>query len=314
MAHSPSICEIAPNRFAITWFGGSYEKSPDTSIWLAISDENGTWSPPKEIANGIDEKTLVRYPTWNPVITKFPDGKLVLFYKVGSSPRDWWGEYTLSEDLGKTWSKPVKLPQNFIGPVRTKPLFYNDNTVIYPSSIEETSRGGWGVRFERSNTRLQEWSFTSPQKTYTNFFLFSTGINIIQPALLQMDKEKLAALCRSRNGYIYKLESNDGGISWSTPEPTSLENPNSSIDAVKLEDSSILLANNPDKKYRNKLAIHHSANLKDWNQILILENDENSKYSAFAYPSMIISQSKEIHLVYSVNKRFIKHLVIEIES
>ena len=51
--------------------------------------ENGRWSKPIEVANGIQHKTK-RYPCWNPVL--YNSGKeILLFYKVGPSPSDMVG-------------------------------------------------------------------------------------------------------------------------------------------------------------------------------------------------------------------------------
>ena len=35
---------------------------------------------------------------------------LLLFYKVGPSPRAWWGMLTTSDDGGRSWSRPRRLP------------------------------------------------------------------------------------------------------------------------------------------------------------------------------------------------------------
>ena len=36
------------------------------------------------------------------------NGPLVLFYKVGPSPREWWGMMMTSSDAGTTWSTPKR--------------------------------------------------------------------------------------------------------------------------------------------------------------------------------------------------------------
>jgi predicted neuraminidase len=49
------------------WFGGPYERHPEVVIWMARY--NGTkWSPPVQVANGVQPDGKTRYPCWNPVL------------------------------------------------------------------------------------------------------------------------------------------------------------------------------------------------------------------------------------------------------
>ena len=61
-----STIEETPNGLIAAWFGGSREKGPDVGIWISRC-EKGSWTPPVEVANGIQHKTK-RYPCWNPVL------------------------------------------------------------------------------------------------------------------------------------------------------------------------------------------------------------------------------------------------------
>ncbi len=48
--------------------------------------------------------------------------EILLFFKVGPSPSEWWGELTISDDNGISWSPSKKLPEGIIGPVKNKPV------------------------------------------------------------------------------------------------------------------------------------------------------------------------------------------------
>ena len=104
--HASTLVETGSGILA-AWFGGSHEKNKDVGIWISHLVD-GKWSLPVEVANGIQDESL-RYPCWNPVLFQPADGPLMLFYKVGPSPREWWGELITSEDQGHTWSAPRKL-------------------------------------------------------------------------------------------------------------------------------------------------------------------------------------------------------------
>jgi len=80
------------------WFGGQHEQSPDVGIWVARYDGR-RWSEVIEVANGV-QPLGTRYPCWNPVLFQPQQGPLLLFYKVGPSPRTWWGMLTTSKDAG----------------------------------------------------------------------------------------------------------------------------------------------------------------------------------------------------------------------
>ena len=132
--HASTIVDLPGNRLLAAWFAGPHESHKEVLIYTAIH-ENGTWSQPQPVADGIINDTL-RYPTWNPVLFRTQSGKLALFYKVGPNPREWWGEYKISNDEGKTWSAAVKLPEGILGPIKNKPIQLKDGSILHPSSTE----------------------------------------------------------------------------------------------------------------------------------------------------------------------------------
>src|SRR5438093_1094290 len=143
--HASTIAETK-GRLVAAWFGGTREKNPDVGIWVS-RHEDGKWTAPVEVANGVQEGGK-RFPCWNPVLFQPSKGPLLLFYKVGPSPSRWWGLLLTSDDSGKTWSKPRRLPDNFIGPVKNKPIELADGGILHGTSDEHT---GWQVPMERSN-------------------------------------------------------------------------------------------------------------------------------------------------------------------
>ncbi len=150
--HASTIAEI-PGGMIAAWFGGQHEKNPDVGIWVSRY-KNGSWTEPIEVADGVQSDTM-RYPCWNPVLFQPESGPLMLFYKVGPDPRNWWGMLKTSEDGGKTWSKASKLGMgplgHLIGPVKNKPVQLEDGSILCPSSTEVSMKGRddeWRVHFE----------------------------------------------------------------------------------------------------------------------------------------------------------------------
>lgn len=117
--HASTIADT-PEGLVASWFGGTREKNKDVEIWVS-RHVGGKWTAPVSVANGIQYKGK-RYPTWNPVLFQVPDGNLQLYYKAGPDPRQWWGMLMHSEDNGQTWSDPVRLPEDILGPVKNKPV------------------------------------------------------------------------------------------------------------------------------------------------------------------------------------------------
>ena len=195
-----STIEQTPNGMVAAWFGGTKEKNIDVEIWF--SQKHGdTWSTPVAIANGIQADGS-RHPCWNPVLYQVPGGELILFFKVGPNPREWWGEMKTSADHGNSWSESSKLPEGMIGPVKNKPVMLSDGNLLCPSSSEHD---GWRVHFEHTADNGKTWHSTTAindGKTY----------NAIQPSVLFHPDHQLQILCRSKEGVL--LTSWSAGQRW----------------------------------------------------------------------------------------------------
>ena len=106
--HASTIEQTRSGQIVAAWFAGADEGEDDVGIWVSRL-EDGRWSRPVEVANGV-MSIQRRYPCWNPVLFQPKEGPLVLFFKVGPTPREWWGHWTVSADDGRTWARPQLLP------------------------------------------------------------------------------------------------------------------------------------------------------------------------------------------------------------
>ena len=157
--HASTIAETKSGLVA-AWFGGTAEKNPDVGIWLSRQVE-GRWTAPVEVANGLQSPEK-RYPTWNPVLFQPRSGPLLLFFKVGPNPQEWWGERMTSTDDGRSWSKAVRLPEGILGPIKNKPVQLADGTILCPTSTEDPKTDLWRVHFERTAAGGKTWRGTPP--------------------------------------------------------------------------------------------------------------------------------------------------------
>lgn len=298
--HASTIAET-PVGLVAAWFGGTEEGEQDVGIWL--SRHNGeSWSPPVEVANGMQADGK-RHTCWNPVLFQPPEGPLLLFIKVGPSPRSWWGELMTSEDSGRTWSKPAKLPEAGIGPVKNKPLLLTDGTLLCGSSTEHD---GWRVHFERTTDLGKTWRRDEVIDDTREF-------NAIQPTILAHGEARLQVLCRSREGHVVESWSDDNGRTWSGLKATSLPNPNSGIDAVTLADGRHLLVYNHTGRLslsprdREMLNVAVGDDGKRWQAALVLEKEPGE----FSYPAVIQTKDGLVHLTYTHQRLRVKHVVVD---
>tara|TARA_B100000575_G_C23109212_1_gene640549 strand:+ start:22 stop:1056 length:1035 start_codon:yes stop_codon:yes gene_type:complete len=300
--HASTIVEVEKNRFLITAFGGSKEGNKDVSIWLSKNLDNN-WLKPKIIDTGTSSDGR-DYPCWNPVLFKSRSGKLTLFYKVGPSPREWWGMYKTSSDNGKNWSSSTRLPNGILGPIKNKPIQLENGTIISPSSTEIKNEEGisWKIHVEMSHDDGANWKKIQIDQ--------KTKFDVIQPSVLIHDEGKLQLLCRSRNNSLMQAYSNDNGLKWGKVTRTKLPNPNSGTDAITLKNGYHLLVYNPLKNGgddRKKLSVAVSKNGIDWEDQIILEEKKGFEFS---YPAVIESLDGKIHISYTYDRKNIKHVIL----
>jgi predicted neuraminidase len=296
--HASTIAETKSGLVA-AWFGGTAERHPDVCIYLSRY-VHGRWTPPAEVANGLGFATN-RFPCWNPVLFQPEHGPLLLFYKVGPKPAEWWGMMMTSDDDGKTWSAPRRLPDGILGPIKNKPVQLTNGDLLCPSSTE--GAGGWRVHFERTGDLGRTWQSTPPVND-------GKEIGAIQPSILFHPDGRLQALGRTRQGKIFEIWSDDGGRTWGKMTLTGLPNPNSGTDAVTLRDGRQLLVynHNAKPKGRSPLNVAVSRDGENWQAALVLENEPGKQFS---YPAVIQTHDGLIHITYTWKRERIKHAVVD---
>jgi predicted neuraminidase len=292
--HASTIVE-ADGHLVAAWFGGTHERHPDVGIWVSRLDRNG-WTAPVEVANGIQSPTN-RYPCWNPVLFLPKRGPLLLFYKVGPSPRTWWGMLKTSKDGGRTWSEGRRLPDGFAGPVKNKPVQLANGDLLCPSSSEDA---GWRVHFERTRDLGETWEKIGPVND-------GKEIGAIQPSVLFLKDQRLEAVGRTQQGKVFQTTSADQGATWSRMTLTQLPNPNSGTDAVTLKDGRHLLVYNHTAKGRSPLNVAVSDDGQTWKAALVLE----SQPGEYSYPAVIQSNDGKVHLTYTWKRQRIQHVVLD---
>lgn len=299
-AHASTIVS-AKNGLVAAWFGGTREGAGDVGIWSS-RQVDGKWTVPVEVATG-QQPDGKRFPCWNPVLFETRDGTLLLFYKVGPSPRAWWGMVRSSSDNGRTWGDAQRLPDGALGPIKNKPVQLADGTIVSGSSTESPATPSvWRVHFERSTDDGRTWTIVEPAPG-------SGDINAIQPGILVHPGGRLQAIGRTRSGRLFETWSEDNGKTWGALALSSLPNPNSGIDAVTLRDLRHVLVYNRTPQGRTPLNVAVSSDGRTWEDVAVLESEPGE----YSYPAVIQAADGLVHITYTWKRQRIKHVVLDMK-
>ena len=311
MVHVGSICQLPDGRLIAAWYGGTREGAKDVSIFLAIKDPGHLtrWSKPKKVVDRISvSKELYRYikKVGNPVIFAGSGDQLWLIY-VTISAGGWSGSslnVKMSFDAGATWNNSRRLTLspffNISELVRNKPLPLSSGGFALP--IYHECLGHFPeILWIRSGRENGEVTFRKSRMT--------GGQSFIQPSVVTYGPSLATSFyrCRSDEKAVGVAVTKDAGVSWSEPQTFNLPNPDSAVDGILLSDHRILLAFNDSAHTREnmRLAVSNDGGA-NWVRIATLDSTQGQKYS---YPYMIRSRDGLIHLVYTWQRKRIKHVV-----
>jgi predicted neuraminidase len=298
--HASSVVELANGDLLASWFGGTQEGAPDVAIWMARRNADG-WSAIREAARELGAAT------YNPVLFHSADGLLWLYYKFGLSPSSWSAAREYSRDEGVSWSQVEHLPAGLYGPIRAKPLVLADGTILSGTSVE--SFGSWACWIERSADNGQTWQRIGPLAAPLTLAAKAPERGrphgIIQPSLVDMGGGHIRLYARSTTniGRICQADSFDSGRTWSQVKTTSLRNPNSGIDVVRLRDGRLVMAYNDSISGRSPLNLAISTDGDAWRNFRDLET-EGGEYS---YPALIQARNGDLLITYTWNRVKIRY-------
>ncbi|MFT3738350.1 MAG: exo-alpha-sialidase [Breznakibacter sp.] len=303
--HAATLAETAPGRLMAAWFGGSYEGAKDVGIYTA-GFRHGRWgNPVRTVEPKISGNDTL--PCWNPVLFKSQRGTLYLFYKTGKNPREWTGAYICSHNKGKSWSKPIELPDGILGPIKNKPIEVCRGTILCPSSTESIVDDLWRAHVEIFDEATNTWHKVDVDH--------ASGFDVIQPTLLAHSAQRIQMLCRSRHDKVIGAWSDDGGLTWGKLDSLNVPNSNSGIDGTALQTGGFLLVNNPLPKGpdwfygRHVLDLEYSPDGIAWRKLLDLEHEGKGEFS---YPAIIQTKHGKVHIVYTYNREKIKHVTVSV--
>ena len=330
--HAPGIVECPNGDLLVSWYrGGGERKADDVAVYGARLAPGATeWSdtflmadrpgfPDCNTCMMIDrhQRLWLFWPTilantWESCLTNFrvasnyagPDAPkweregLVLL-----KPVDFKDEVTEALDkmlaglevaLPKNVQEEIaegreklddKLYQRLGWQPRCKPTVLPGGRILLPLYTDTFSISIMAV----SDDDGQTWFASKPQ----------VGFGNIQPSVLRRNDGTLVAYMRENGltGHVRISESKDDGLTWGPVYSSTLPNPGSGLDGVRLANGHWVLVYNDTTDGRHSLAVSLSEDEgKTWCWTRHLENDENGSYH---YPAVIQGANGTIHAVYS---------------
>jgi predicted neuraminidase len=236
--HASFLIDLPSGDVLCAWFAGTMEGKSDISIFMSRLPAGGSdWTEPVQLSDDPARSEQ------NPVLFLDPEGTLWLFYTAqpGGNQQEAVVRVRTSSDLGATWSPPRQLIEEQGIFVRQPIVTMADGRWLLPI-FRCRAQGGEAWTGEHddsavlvSRDRGRSWETVAVPG--------STGC--VHMNILKLDEDRLVAFFRSRwADNVYVSRSDDGGRSWSAPEPSALPNNNSSVQAARLDDGSIAIVFN----------------------------------------------------------------------
>ena len=324
--HASTVLPLDGGDVLVCYFAGTREGANDVGIWLSRR-VGGVWLDPVRIAKVSDQ------PHWNPVLMPIPGGARLIF-KVGPDVPSWKSWTATSKDGGASWSAPLKYlaPNDACGPVRNKPLYLSDGSMLAPDSVE--TQADWrpriGISYDygasfpaaswipiRSDGTAAAKDTKAVKPDPANHM---AGKGAIQPTIWEGAPGHIHALLRTTAGFVFRSDSEDYGRSWCTAYNTRIPNNNSGIDLAKLDGKLYLVLNPVSGNWgdRTPIAILRSSdNGKTFDPYAVLEDmkddpkspppGETRKHNAeFSYPA-IVAKGGKLYITYTYLRRSIAY-------
>ena len=309
--HAASLIALKDGAIRAFWFAGSREGAADVVINSAVLDPKlSHWSAPTVVMDRVSaEKSLSRYiaKLGNPVPARMADGRLQLFF-VTVSIGGWAGSSissVISDDEGLTWGNPQRLIGspliNLSTLVKSPAIAFADGRLGLPAYHEWIGRFGEFLRLDAGQVIDKR--------------RMSSGRGAIQPLVFVNDAQDATAYFRQtrRSGQAKQVpvsQTLNAGQSWQSDADLQIANPNSAVAGLRLNSGARILVLNNIEAGRYRLALMMAdAKSSQWQVIEVVEDDEalSEQRKEFSYPYLISADGNDAHLVYTWDRKKIRH-------
>jgi sialidase-1 len=244
-----AFLELGDGRlmFAYTrFYAGSADNAGADIAAVYSSDDGATWTA--------DPKIIVKNDAAENVMSvsllRLADGRCALFYLKKSGLDDCRPYMLISTDEGKTWGAPalaIPAPGYFVVN-NDRIIQLQSGRLVIPAAYHRM-KGEDPKDFKNFDYRGIAMFFLSDDggRTWRESESW-WGISVAsrsglqEPGAIELKDGRLFGWCRTDKGCQYGMTSDDGGNTWSPPQPTSFKSPNSPLSMKRIPATGDLLA------------------------------------------------------------------------
>jgi predicted neuraminidase len=291
--HAAYICEMPNRSLIVSFFGGTREKAADVGSWIVKKKiDADTWSEPA-LFHKVPGKSTGTTHFFVP-----PErSEIWAFYNLmqGKGRFAGWSTCnTIRHIYRKNFGWSTDHIRYMIGwNTRGKVLVLDNGDYLFP--MHDELFYAYRATFLISHDRGKSWRKGGWIKTPKG---------CLEPSVIQLRDGRLLCFLRCKEREIYQAWSADRGHHWTAPAATGIPNPDSMVELLLLPDDTIVLAYNHSTKGRCPLNLRYSKDhARTWSEpVTIADNG-----SEFSYPCMIYGSDRNIHLVYTNNRKTIRY-------
>lgn len=329
--HAPGIAELQNGELIASWYRGSGERTADdVAVWGArLKPGSSAWSESFLLAD------TPGFPDCNTALLTDAEGRLFLFWPViiantwetcltrmrvsdqpaGSGAPVWNRDETILLKPDDFSAEAIRVLDETLAllPALPPQKMASINEARNRLSQKVWQRLGWQPRCKP--TVLSSGRILLP--LYTDTFSLSImaisddggrtwfagkpllGFGAIQPTVMQRTDGTVVAWMRENGftGHVRYAESSDDGVTWGPVLVSSLPNPGSGLDGLRLRSGRWLLVHNDAVEGRGRLAVSLSDDEgRTWKWKRLLEDLADGSAH---YPCVIQTRDQRIHVVYS---------------
>ncbi|MBM3740891.1 MAG: exo-alpha-sialidase [Acidobacteria bacterium] len=252
------ILMLRDGRLMIAW---SQFLSSSSSDWaparipvMFSRDDGRTWYGKETLQENIGKINVMC-----PDLLRLRSGKILFTFWVLNSPADSQVMYRLSNDDGKTWTAPKRIPAS------PAPMYWMNQ---HDTSIQLRSGRILNPLYFTSDYRVDKYIRVQAYYSDDEGGSWKASRAIIdipestrgaeEPVVVERKDGSILMLIRNITGHVYQSRSSDGGETWTKPEPTSLVAPRSPISVKRIPSTGDLLSvwnESTDKRWPLNVAV-----------------------------------------------------------
>ena len=210
-------------------FGGVDDESPSHIRYLLSDDDGATWSKPHMLVEQGEHQNV-----FGPALLRLHDGRYGLTYGAFDDWKSQHMYFCYADDPLGAWSKPVRITDRpgVHGNAGQRLLQLKSGRLIQPGGWAPSETPQRGIAHEGIVWRSDDGGATW-QASDHNIKLPKRGV--MEPVIVELRDGQLLMFMRNQLGVIYRTLSSDEGQTWSEPEPTQLQTPESCCFLTRIE-------------------------------------------------------------------------------